>query len=105
VGRGGLKGRLFVLRAQWGTANVAGLPEFAVALMNTNVEVILAAGVVTARAARAVTASIPIVMTASADPYAGGLVQSLARPGGNATGLGTPGPDVSGKSFGILQDI
>ena len=80
VDHGWVQGRNFVLLPQWGDGNVARLPELAVALVNTNVDVILADGVVTTRAARAVTASIPIVMTAGADPYAGGLVQSLARP-------------------------
>jgi len=80
VDQGWVQGRNFVLLPQWGDGNVARLPELAVALVNTNVDVILADGVVTTRAARAVTASIPIVMTAGADPYAGGLVQSLARP-------------------------
>jgi ABC transporter substrate binding protein len=89
VDHGWVQGRNFVLLPQWGDGNVARLPELAVALMNTNVDIIVADGVVTARAARAVTATIPIVMTASADPFVGGFVQSLARPGGNVTGLST----------------
>src|SRR5262245_17669733 len=68
VDHGWVQGRNFVLLPQWGDGNVARLPELAVALMNTNVDIIVVDGVVTARAARAVTATIPIVMTASADP-------------------------------------
>jgi ABC-type uncharacterized transport system substrate-binding protein len=105
VDHGWVQGRNFVLLPQWGDGNVARLPELAVALMNTNVDVILADGVVTARAARAVTATIPIVMTGGADPYAGGLVQSLARPGGNVTGLSTLSVDIAGKVLEIFKDL
>jgi putative ABC transport system substrate-binding protein len=105
VDHGWVQGRNFVLLPQWGDGNVARLPELAVALMNTNVDVILADGVVTARAARAVTATIPIVMTNGADPYAGGLVQSLARPGGNVTGLSTLSADIAGKVLEIFKDL
>jgi putative tryptophan/tyrosine transport system substrate-binding protein len=94
---GWVQGRNFVLLPQWGDGQVARLPELAVLLVNTGVDIILADGAVTTRAARAVTATIPIVMTASADPFAGGLVQSLARPGGNVTGFSTQAADVAGK--------
>src|SRR5262245_33662859 len=103
VDQGWVQGRNFVLLPQWGDGNVARLPELAVALVNTNVDVILADGVVTA--ARAVTASIPIVMTAGADPYAGGLVQSLARPGGNVTGFSTQSAAIAGKVLEIFKDM
>jgi putative ABC transport system substrate-binding protein len=92
-----VQGRNFVLVPQWGDGNVARLPELAVALVNSGVDIILAEGVVTARAARAVTATIPIVMTAGADPFVGGLVQSLARPGGNVTGFSTLQAEIVGK--------
>src|SRR5262245_44185180 len=105
VEQGWVQGRNFVLLPQWGDGNVARLPELAVALVNTNVDVILADGVVTTRAARAVTASIPIVMTASADPYAGGLVQSLARPGGNVTGFSSLSAEIAGKLLEIFKDM
>ena len=105
VDQGWVQGRNFVLLPQWGDGNVARLPELAVALVNTNVDVILADGVVTTRAARAVTASIPIVMTAGADPYAGGLVQSLARPGGNVTGFSTQSAAIAGKVLEIFKDM
>src|SRR5262249_17384619 len=94
---GWVQGRNFVLLPQWGDGQVARLPELAVLLVNTGVDIILADGAVTTRAARAVTATIPIVMTASADPFVGGLVQSLARPGGNVTGFSTQATDIAGK--------
>jgi putative tryptophan/tyrosine transport system substrate-binding protein len=105
VDQGWVQGRNFVLLPQWGDGNVARLPELAVALVNTNVDVILADGAVTTRAARAVTASIPIVMTGSADPFVGGLVQSLARPGGNVTGFSTLAAEIAGKVLEIFKDM
>ena len=70
--RGWVQGRDFVVITQWGDGNVARLPELAVMLMNAGVDIILAEGVVTTRAARAVTTTIPIVMTGGADPFVGG---------------------------------
>jgi ABC-type uncharacterized transport system substrate-binding protein len=102
--RGWVQGRNFLLVPQWGDGNVARLPELAVALVNAGVDVILAEGVVTTRAARAVTATIPIVMTGGADPFVGGLVQSLARPGGNLTGFSTMAADIAGKRLEIFRD-
>src|SRR5262245_53850853 len=102
--RGWVQGRNFVLVTQWGDGNVARLPELAVMLMNAGVDIILAEGVVTTRAARAVTTTIPIVMTGAADPFVGGLVQSLARPGGNVTGFSTSAVDIAGKRLEIFRD-
>jgi ABC-type uncharacterized transport system substrate-binding protein len=105
VDHGWVQGRNFVLLPRWGDGNVARLPELAVALVNTNVEVILTDGAVTTRTARAVTASIPIVMTGSADPFVGGLVKSLARPGGNVTGFSTLAAEIAGKVLEIFKDM
>jgi len=105
AGRGWVQGRNFVLVTQWGDGNVARLPELAVALVNAGVDIILAEGVVTTRAARAVTADIPIVMAGGADPFVGGLVKSLARPGGNVTGFTTLQADVAGKVLEIFKDM
>jgi putative ABC transport system substrate-binding protein len=105
VDHGWVQGRNFVLVPQWGDGNVARLPELAVALVNAGVDIVLAEGVITARAARAVTATIPIVMTAGADPFVGGLVQSLARPGGNVTGFTTLQAEIVGKVLEIFKDM
>jgi putative ABC transport system substrate-binding protein len=101
---GWVQGRNFVLVTQWGDGNVARLPELAVMLVNAGVDIILAEGVVTTRAARAVTTTIPIVMIGGADPFVGGLVQSLARPGGNVTGFSTLAADIAGKRLEIFRD-
>jgi putative tryptophan/tyrosine transport system substrate-binding protein len=73
-----------------------------VTLVNAGVDVILADGTVTARAARAVTAAIPIVVTSTADPFVGGLVK---RPGGNVTGFTSLAADTAGKVLEIFRDM
>ena len=100
-----MQGRNFVLVPQWGDGNVARLPELAVTLVNAGVDVILADGTVTARAARAVTAAIPIVVTSTADPFVGGLVKNLSRPGGNVTGFTSLAADTAGKVLEIFRDM
>ena len=103
--RGWVQGRDFVVVTQWGDGNVARLPELAVALVNAGVDIILAEGVVTTRAARAVTTDIPIVMAGGADPFVGGLVKSLARPGGNVTGFSSAQMDIEGKGLEIFKTL
>ena len=100
-----VQGRDFMLVPQWGDGNVARLPELAVTLVNTGVDVIVADGVTSARAARAVTATVPIVVTTGADPLVGGLVKSLARPGGNVTGFTTMSAETSGKVFEVFREV
>ena len=101
---GWVQGKNFVLVPQWGDGNVDRLPELAVALVNAGIDIILAEGVVTTRAARAVTSTIPIVVTGAADPFVGGLVNNLARPGGNVTGFASLQGDIASKMLGVLKD-
>jgi len=101
---GWVQGKNFVLVPQWGDGNVDRLPELAVALVNAGIDIILAEGVVTTRAARAVTNTIPIVVTGAADPFVGGLVNNLARPGGNVTGFASLQRDIASKMLGVLKD-
>jgi putative ABC transport system substrate-binding protein len=100
-----VQGRDFTLVPQWGDGDVARLPELAVKLVNAGVDVIVAEGVTTVRAARAVTATIPIVVTTGADPFVGGLVKNLARPGGNVTGFTTMSAETSGKVFEVFREV
>ena len=103
--RGWVQGRDFVVVTQWGDGNVARLSELAVALVNAGVDIILAEGVVTTRAAQAVTTDIPIVMAGGVDPFVGGLVKSLARPGGNVTGFSSAQMDIEGKGLEIFKEM
>jgi putative ABC transport system substrate-binding protein len=103
--RGYVQGRNFVMVPQWGDGNVARLAELAVALMNASIDVIVAEGTIVARAAAALTSTIPIVMVGVADPFAGGLVKNLSRPGGNVTGFSSLDIDIAGKLLETLKEI
>ncbi|HEX3176577.1 MAG TPA: ABC transporter substrate-binding protein [Methylomirabilota bacterium] len=74
-------------------------------LVRSGVEVIVVASTPAALAARQATRTIPIVMTVPSDPVAVGLVASLARPGGNVTGLSLVGREVAGKQVQLLKDV
>jgi putative tryptophan/tyrosine transport system substrate-binding protein len=80
------------------------LPELAADLVRLKVDVIVSASSTSALAAKSATTTIPIVMTQSADPVGAGLVGSLARPGGNVTGLSTLSPELTTKRLEILKD-
>src|SRR5262245_5497625 len=73
------------------------LPGFAAELVALNADVIVAGGSLAVRAAQQATRTIPIVMTGTSDPVGTGFVASLARPGGNITGLSLLSPELSGK--------
>jgi putative ABC transport system substrate-binding protein len=75
---GYVQGRNFVIVPQWGDGNVARLSELAVVLVNASVDVIVTEGTIVAQAAAAATSTVPIVMVGVADPFAGGLEESLA---------------------------
>jgi putative ABC transport system substrate-binding protein len=80
------------------------LPELAADLVRLKVDLIVVAGVPAASAAKKATTTIPIVMTTSGDPVGQGLVASLARPGGNVTGLATLWPELITKRLEVLKD-
>jgi ABC-type uncharacterized transport system substrate-binding protein len=79
------------------------LPELAADLVRLKVDVIVGTSTASALAAKSATTTIPIVMTQSSDPVAAGLVSSLARPGGNVTGLSSLG-ELNTKRLEILKD-
>jgi putative ABC transport system substrate-binding protein len=80
------------------------LPEFAADLVRLKVDVIVAAGTPPPLAAKNATTTIPIVMTNVGDPVASGLIASLARPGGNVTGLSSLSPELNTKRLEVLKD-
>jgi len=74
-------------------------------LVRLKVDVIVTGGTLAPLAAKQATATIPIVMTAAGDPLGSGLVASLARPGGNVTGLSLMAPDLAGKRLELLKEV
>ena len=89
--------------------NAAGrldqVPRNAAELIRLNVKVIVTAGPTDTKAAKKATTTIPIVMAFDSDPVGNGFVASLARPGGNITGLSILAPELSGKRLELLKEI
>ena len=81
------------------------LPALAAELIRLNVDVIVTAGAGATRRAKAATTTIPIVIASDDDPIVNGFVTSLARPGGNITGLSTLAPELSGKRLELLKEV
>ena len=81
------------------------LPALAAELVRLKVDVIVTSGPIPTRAAKEATSAIPIVMGFDNDPVGNGFIASLARPGGNITGLSTLGPEISGKQLELLKEI
>ena len=79
--------------------------ELAAELVRLKVDVIVSSGLTMTRAAKEATATIPIVMAQDSDPVENGFVASLARPGGNITGLSVLSPELSGKQLELLKEI
>ena len=80
------------------------LPELAAELVALKVDVIVTAGVPAIRAAKKATTTVPIVMAVEGDPVKAGLVASLARPGGNVTGVTTIAPELSKKRLQLVKE-
>jgi len=81
------------------------LPALAVELVSLQVDVLVSYGPTPTRAAKKATTKVPIVMSFDGDPVGSGVVASLARPGGNITGLSSLAPEISGKQLELLKEI
>ena len=81
------------------------LPDLAADLVRLNVDIIVASVSTDALAAKHATTTIPIVMASAGDPVASGLVESLAQPGGNITGLSQIAPELAGKRLQLLKEM
>jgi putative ABC transport system substrate-binding protein len=101
--RGYTEGKNILLEYRYAEGKEDRLPELAAELVQLKVDVIVATADVSARAAQQTTRTTPIVLT-TGDPIASGLAESLARPGGNITGLTVLLADLSGKRIEILRD-
>ena len=101
---GYVEGKNIGIVYRYGEGNVDRLPQLAAELVRLNVGVILAGGTVAALAAKQATKTIPVVFVNVADPLSVGLVVSLARPGGNMTGMSTINSELTSKRLGLLKE-
>ena len=100
---GWIEGKNIAIEFRFAERQPERLPELAADLVRLKVDLIVATGG-TPVAAKKATTTIPVVIVNSGDPVASGLVASLARPGGNVTGLSTLGPELNTKRLEILKD-
>ncbi len=104
--RGWVEGRNIVLERRFSEGWVERFPDLAAELVQLRLDILLTAGgAAPARAAMAATTTIPIVMVTAGDPMAEKLVASLARPGGNVTGLSMVHEEISGKRLELLKEV
>jgi putative tryptophan/tyrosine transport system substrate-binding protein len=104
-GLGWIEGENLVIEYRWAEANLERLPESLADLLRLGVEVIVVTGTPAAPAAKRAGSTIPIVFGMVGDPVASGIVVSLARPGGNATGWSYNLPEITGKQLALVKEI
>jgi len=102
---GWVEGKNISIEYRYAEGRRGSLPDLAADLVRLKVDVIVASAPPAALAAQRATTTIPIVMTDADDPVAAGLVDSLARPGGNVTGLSQMSPQLGGKRLELLKEI
>jgi putative tryptophan/tyrosine transport system substrate-binding protein len=103
--RGWIEGQTIALEYRWAAGHVDRLPALAAELVRLQVDLIVAGTGPAIRAAKDATASIPIVMTAVPDPVRAGFVASLARPGGNLTGISNIQMELADKHLELLRTL
>ena len=102
---GYVEGKNIIIEYRWAEGKPERLPDLAAELVRLKVDLIVTTGPTVTRAAKEATNTIPIVMAQDSDPVKSGFVTSLARPGGNITGLSTLAAEVSGKRLELLKEI
>ena len=100
-----MEGKNIVIQYHYAEGKFDRLPSLAAELVRLEVDVIITAGPLPTRAVKEATTTIPIVMAQDDDPIGSGFVASLARPGGNITGLSNLASDLSGKRLELLKEI
>src|SRR5262245_5109250 len=100
-----VEGKNIVIEYRFAEGKLDRLPALASELVRLKVDVVLTGGPIATRSAKQATATIPIVMAYDDDPVGSGFVTSLARPGGNITGLSTLAPEISGKQLELLKEM
>ena len=98
------EGKNILLEYRYAEGKEDRIPALVAELIQLKVDVIVSATIRGIRAAKQATKTIPIIMITTADPVAAGLVEGLARPGGNVTGLTRLTRDLSGKRLELLQE-
>jgi putative ABC transport system substrate-binding protein len=103
--RGYVDGRTAVITRRFANGDFSRLPALAAELVDLRVDIIVAQTTAAAQAAKAVTSDIPIVVTSSGDAVGSGLVASLARPGGNVTGVSFLGTELAIKQIELIREL
>jgi len=101
---GYVEGKNIVIEWRSAEGKLERLPDLAAELVRLKVDIIVTSGPVLTSAAKEATSTVPIVMTLDPDPVGSGFVASLARPGGNITGLSILSPELSGKQLELLKE-
>ena len=102
---GYVEGKNIVIEWRFAEGKLDRVPALAAELVRLKVDVIVTGGSGSTRPANEATNTIPIVMAQDPDPVGNGFIASLARPGGNITGLSTLAPELSGKQLELLKEI
>jgi putative tryptophan/tyrosine transport system substrate-binding protein len=102
---GWVDGQSISIEYRWAAGNADRLPALAEELVRLKVDLIVAGATPVIQAAKNATSTIPIVMPSAADPVGTGLVASLARPGGNVTGMSHMHPELAGKRLELLREV
>jgi putative tryptophan/tyrosine transport system substrate-binding protein len=104
-GLGWIEGQTVAIEYRWAESQTERFPEIAADLVQLRVDILVATSTSAALACKQATTVIPIVFPLAGDPLATGLVASLARPGGNVTGLSNQGADLAGKRLEVLREV
>jgi len=101
---GYVEGQNITIEYRWGAGDLDRSRMAAIELVRSKVDVIVTGGPQTTQAAKEATTAVPIVMAVDYDPVGAGFVTSLARPGGNITGLSAINPQLAGKRLALLKE-
>ena len=102
---GYVEGKSITLEVRWAEGEAQRLPQLAAELVNMKVDVLITSGTEAIRAAQKATREIPVIMATVSDPVALGIAASLARPGGNLTGLAILSPELTVKRLQLLTEV
>ena len=102
---GRIEGRTVTIEYRWAEGREERIAQIAAEFVRLKVDIIVTSGTPEVLAAKQATSVIPIVFATAGDPVANGLIDSLARPGGNVTGLSLQSNDIAGKRLGLLREV